>query len=72
MGQNFQATADRLRTQAAKMANYEMAGPGGTPWGNRGMTATTTSLAVTVNNQDAQGIANKLVEELRHAGVRFG
>jgi hypothetical protein len=72
MGQNFQQTAERLRKQAGWMANFEQAGPGGTPWGNRGMTATTTSLNVNVNNADAQGIANKLVEEMRHAGVRFG
>jgi len=66
MGQNAQASADKLRQQAAKVANYEQAGPGGTPW------ARTSALTVTVNNADAQGIANKLVEELRHSGVRFG
>jgi hypothetical protein len=31
-----------------------------------------SALTVTVNNADAQGIANRLVEELRHSGVRFG
>jgi hypothetical protein len=68
MGQNYQKTAENLRTRAAKAYNYEQAGPGGTPWArNPGMTMT-----VTVNNADAQGIANKLVEEMRHAGMRFG
>jgi uncharacterized protein YoxC len=35
----------------------------GQAWGN--------TLNVNVNNQDAQGIANKLVTEMRHQGVRF-
>ena len=36
---------------------------GGQPWGN--------SLTVNVNNADAQGIASKLVTEMRHSGYRF-
>lgn len=44
----------------------------GTPWGTgAGATQTTNTLNVNVNNADAQGIANKLVTEMRHSGYRM-
>jgi hypothetical protein len=40
-------------------------------WGRGGATQTTNTLNVNVNSTDAQDIANKLVTEMRHSGVRF-
>jgi hypothetical protein len=71
MGENYQESAAKLRAKAGRQAQFEEAMNPST-WGTRGMTASTTNLSVNVNNQDAQGIANKLIEELRHNGVRFG
>lgn len=42
---------------------YQPGAPSGGAWGN--------SLTVNVNNADAQGIASKLVTEMRHSGYRF-
>lgn len=43
-----------------------------TKWGTGGgATQTTTNLNVNVNNADAQGIAEKLVTEMRHSGIRM-
>jgi hypothetical protein len=65
MGQNYQDSAAKLRQQAGAARQYESAiAPQQWQRGN--------ALTVTVNNADAQGIASKLVEEMRHSGVRFG
>lgn len=65
VGTNYQESARKLREQAGRARQYENAiAPEAWTRGN--------ALTVTVNNADAQGIANKLVEEMRHAGVRFG
>lgn len=43
-----------------------------TPWGTgAGSMSTTNTLNINVNNEDAQGIANKLVTEMRHNGYRM-
>jgi len=44
---------------------YAPGAPGGGAWGNQ------NTLNVNVNNADAQGIASKLVNEMRHSGYRF-
>jgi hypothetical protein len=41
-------------------------------WGRGGATQTTNTLNVNVNSTDAQDIAQKLVTEMRHSGVRLG
>lgn len=42
-----------------------------TPWGRPGATQTSNTLNVNVNSSDAGKIAEKLVTEMRHAGVRL-
>lgn len=71
MAQNYADSAQKWRDKAGRQAQYESQ-ISGQAWGNRGMTSTTTNLSVNVNNSDAQGIASKLIEEMRHSGVRFG
>jgi hypothetical protein len=72
IGMNYEESARQLRAKAGRVAQYEEAITP-TTWGTRGgMTSTTTTLNVNVNNPNAQGIANALVTEMRHSGVRFG
>jgi hypothetical protein len=65
IGMNYEQSARDLRARAGRQTQYEEALNPST-WQRN------TALTVTVNNADAQGIANRLVEELRHTGVRFG
>ena len=71
IGMNYEESARQLRAKAGRVAQYEEA-VNPTTWGRGGMTSTTTTLNVNVNNPQAQGIASALVTELRHTGVRFG
>lgn len=70
VARNQEAEARFYRDQAAKAQQREsyvasaVAAPS-TQWGGN------RSLTVNVNNADAQGIANKLVTEMRYQGVRF-
>jgi hypothetical protein len=72
VGMFAEQTARETREKAARQRQYESAVFGGETWGQRGAIATTTNLSVSVNSTDAQTIAERLVTELRHAGVRFG
>jgi hypothetical protein len=71
IGMNYEESARQLRAKAGRVAQYEEALNPST-WGRGGMTSTTTTLNVNVNNPSAQGVANALVTEMRHAGVRLG
>ncbi len=72
IGMNYEESARQLRAKAGRAAQYEE-GVNPSTWGTRGgMTSTTTNLNVNVNNGSAGNIANALVTEMRHSGVRFG
>jgi len=71
IGMNYEESARQLRAKAGRVAQYEEALTP-TTWGRGGMTSTTTTLNVNVNNPNAGNIANALVTEMRHSGVRFG
>ena len=69
----WEAAAKDTARRAGVQRQYEQFVTGDMPvWGTgQGATSTTNTLNVTVNNADAQGIANKLLTEMRHNGVRF-
>jgi hypothetical protein len=71
IGMNYEQSARELRAKAGRQAQFEEAMNPST-WTRGGLTSTTTNLNVNVNNPSAQGVANALVTEMRHAGVRFG
>jgi len=66
-GYNFQRQRDTLLPTYSNLTPTDLA----TPWGKGGATATTTNLNVSVNNAGAEDIAQRLVTEMRHSGVRF-
>ena len=68
---NYADSARKLRERAGRQASWE-AQQSGQSWGTRGPTSTTNTLNVNVNNADAQGIATKLMTEMRHAGIQLG
>jgi hypothetical protein len=74
--QSQQAASYRQQAGAAAYRENQIAAAtgGGAQWGGaRGWAAPTeTNLNVNVNNATAQDLANKLVTELRHSGVRLG
>jgi hypothetical protein len=66
-GYNFQRQRETLMPTYSNLTPTDLT----TPWGKGGATSTTTNLNVNVNNAGAQDIAQSLVTEMRHNGVRF-